>query len=87
MSLPTLLTRFLTRLNRNGPVAWTLFFAMNGVLFVPLFVNPTDPNSPGSPGFVLLFMLLGGIAGFTMKSLLVRSGKFESTPQQSSKPN
>lgn len=78
MSLPTFLSRFLTRINRNGPIAWSLFFAMNGIWFYPLLADlPHKPN----PGLLLGLMALGGCVGFALKSLLVRTGKFESTSE------
>ncbi|MCA9097146.1 MAG: hypothetical protein KDA36_02125 [Planctomycetaceae bacterium] len=78
MSLPMFLSRFLTRINRNGPIAWTLFFAMNATWFYPLFADlPHKPN----PGLHLGLMALGGCLGLAIKTLLVWSGKFESTSE------
>lgn len=76
MSLPPALTRFLTRINRNGPVAWILFFGMNGIWLAMLL---HDRSQRPNPAITLTAMLACGIVGLLIKKTLVWSGRFESS--------
>jgi len=76
MSLPPALIRFLTRINRNGPVAWTVIGAMTSFWIFAALVNPAERPRP-SPTLVPVVLFLGGIAGYLIKKILVWSGRFE----------
>ncbi len=79
MQLPKPLIGFLTRINRNGPIAWGTFFALNGIWFVPLVIDVRNFDQRSLPNVMLLFMFLGGLSGLLIKGLLVRSRQFEFT--------